>query len=174
MSTVGYYRYKIKPTESQEVSIYVNGVLTSTKSVVVKDVCSGFRLLKYIDRDSQYRFYPFNKFWESDDKPKLIGKSNKIIENILNSQASENNIGYKNKRTVSLVAESVSQEELTTLSDIYTSPRVYLYIGSGTDLAQDWLEVDIKGDNKNRLRKRKFTKVEIEVTLPEWYSISMM
>lgn len=174
MSNVGYYRYKFKPSESQDVPFYVDDILISTKSVVVKEVCEGFRLLKYLDRDAQYRVYPFNKFWESSDKPKLLGKSSKIIESVLNSQSSESNIGYKNDRTISLVAESVSQEELTILSDIYTSPRVYLYVGTTTDEAKDWVEVEVKGDNLNRLRKRKFTKVSIDVILPKWYSISMM
>lgn len=174
MSEIGYYRYKIKPSQSVDVKFNVNFQLASTKSIVVKEVCDGFKLLKYIDKDGQYRFYPFNKYWESSDKPKLIGKSSKIIESVLNAQSSESNIGYKNDRTVSLVAESVGQDELTLLSYIYTSPRVYLYIGTTTDEAKDWLEVEIKGDNINKLRKRKFTKVNIDVILPEWYSIRMM
>jgi len=174
MSEIGYYRYKVKPSESIDVNFNINFELAATKSIIVKEVCEGFRLLKYIDRDGQYRFYPFNKFWESKDKPKLIGKSSKIIESVLNSQSSENSIGYKNNRTISLVAENVSQDELTLLSDIYTSPRVLLYIGTTTDEKKDWIEVDVKGDNINRLRKRKFTKVNIDITLPEWYSISMM
>lgn len=174
MSEVGYYRYKVNPSDSVDVKMYIDNVLTSTKSIIVKDVCEGFRLLKYLDRDGQYRFYPFNKFWESKDKPKLLGKVSKIIESVLDSQSSENNVGYKNDRTIALVAENVSQDELTLLSDIYTSPRVLLYIGTTTDEKKDWIEVDVKGDNINRLRKRKFTKVNIDITLPEWYSISML
>jgi len=174
MSSVGYYRYKTTADELKIINFSKDGVLAGTKTVSPIDICEGFRILKYLDSNGQYRFYPFNKYWESKDKPTLLGKSSKIIESILNSQSSESNIGYKNDRTISLVAESVSQDQLTLLSEIYTSSRVYLYIGTTEDEAKDWLEVDIKGDNLNRLRKRKFTKVSIDVILPEWYSIRMM
>lgn len=174
MSQVGYYRYKTIADEVKVINFTKDGVLAGTKIVNPIDVCDGFKILKYIDSDGQYRFYPFNKFWESKDKPKLLGKASKIIESVLYSQSSENNIGYKNDRTISLVAENVSQDELTILSDIYTSPRVLLYIGTTTDEKKDWIEIDVKGDNINRLRKQKFTKVNIDITLPKWYSISMM
>lgn len=174
MSEIGYYRYKTIADEEKIVNFTKDGILAGTKTIIPIEVCEGSKILKYLDRSGQYRFYPFNKFWESKDKPKLLGKASKIIESVLNSQSSESNIGYKNDRTISLVAENVSQDELTLLSDIYTSPRVLLYIGTTTDEKKDWIEVDVKGDNINRLRKRKFTKVNIDITLPKWYSISML
>ncbi|MFZ2169378.1 MAG: hypothetical protein WAW61_07055, partial [Methylococcaceae bacterium] len=62
------------------------------------------------------------------------------------------------------------------LSDIYTSPRVYLEIGDGTtDEEKDWLLVDVTaGQSLVRRKKGNTSKIELTVTLPEWYNITML
>jgi hypothetical protein len=175
MSEVGYYRYKVKPTAegSSAVKLYINGTLASTATVVAKEFCPGFMILKYIDSSGRYRFFPFNDKWQRTDKPKSIGEVNKFITSILDSQADAEQIGYKNDRTISLTAGRVSVDDLEKLSDIYTSPRVYLYVGSGSnDRIQDWIQVTVSGDGVGRRRNNKFSKVSIDVKLPEYYAIT--
>lgn len=178
MSEVGYYRYKLTDlTEGTRViSFYKNGSLSGTKTITIKPFCSLQKYLKYLDSKGQYRFFIFNKFYEISDKPKLLGKSNKIITSILTSQTDSNNVGYKNERTITLVNDDVSASELIILSDVYTSPRVYLYIGDGTtDETKDWIEVTITSkDNQYKWKKQKFGTVKIDVQLPEWYTIKMI
>ena len=71
--------------------------------------------------------------------------------------------------------ENVSAEELLILSDIYVSPRVFLYIGeNNSDLATDYIEVTVRGDNIIRNRKNKFTRIDLQVTLPETYAVTML
>jgi hypothetical protein len=176
MSEVGYYRLKLSdlPVGSRTISFYKNGSLSGSKTITIKPSCEDQKILKYIDSKGQFRFFPFNKYYDVSDKPKLIGKANKIITSILTSQSDSSNIGYRNERTISLVADDVSQEELVILSDIYTSPRVFLFVGSG-DSVSDWIEVTIKAkDNQYKWRKNKFGAVKIDVELPEWYSIKML
>lgn len=174
MSQVGYYRYKVSDSVEGEQSIkfFINGGLYKTCTIIAKPFCSGFRLVKYLNKNGQYRFFPFNKNWQQTDRPTLIGKVNKYVTSILDSQSDQSNIGYKSERRLTLTAERVSLEELEILSDIYTSPRVYLYIGSGTDNIKDWLQVTITGDGVSRPKKNNFKKVTIEVTLPERYAIT--
>lgn len=173
MSKIGYYRYKINPDVNQDVKLYINYAHAATKSIVVKEFCDDSKLLKFLDKNGQYRFYPFNRFYETKDKPKLLGKTSKIIETILNYQSESNIVGYKNERILSLIADSVSESEMLILSDIYTSPKVYLNIGEG-DLIKDWVQVEIKKGKKVAMRKTKFGTIELDVILPKWFTIKMI
>jgi len=92
---------------------------------------------------------------------------------LLTSQSDKKSIGYKNERSITLRAANVSAEELDLLSDIYSSPRVYLYVGTGsTDDAKDWVLVSVKGDGVGRREKRKFGRVELQVILPKHNTIT--
>jgi hypothetical protein len=175
MSKIGYYRYKVTPSAigTKTVKFYINGSLASTATIVAKEFCTNFRILKYLDNSGRYRFFPFNDKWQSKDSPSTRGEVNNFITSILNSQTGAKQIGYKNDRTISLTAGNVSADELEKLSDIYTSPRVYLYVGTGTtDLIQDWILVTVSGDNIGRRKKNKFGKVTIDVKLPEYYAVT--
>lgn len=173
MSTIGYYRYKFSPTSSQDVNVYVNGILEGTKSVIVQDWCDNNKFIKFLNKDGQYRFFAFNRFWESSDKPKEIGRASNIITSLLNSQSAEKSIGYKNTRSIEVTAD-VTQDELNILQDLWTSPKVYLHIGT-TYSESDWLEVSISTKNTvNKIKKGSVTKIVATIELPEWYSISLL
>lgn len=178
MSQVGYYRYKIDNylEGTYEINIYKNGNVGATHTLIIKKRCSTEKLIKYLDHNGQFRFYPFNSRYETTNKPQLIGKASKFITSILTSQSSQSNIGYKNERVLSLVADNVSNDELEYLQDIWDSPRVYLYKGENTsDELKDWLEVTVVGgDNISKRRKLENGKINIDIQLPEWYSITML
>jgi hypothetical protein len=175
MSEIGYYRYKTIADAVKTISWIVNSSYVASKEVIPVQACEGSLILKYLDSNGQYRFYPFNKFYRTFDVPESIGKTNKFITNILNDQTSKQNIGFRNERKISLVAD-VPDAELEKLTDIYTSPRVYLYIGSGSsDAASDWLEVSQEiPDAIVRRRKRNSGKIEINLTLPKHFTIAMI
>jgi hypothetical protein len=175
MSNIGYYRYKVSDAieGEQTVKFFKSGALLKTCTIIAKKFCLNYRLIKYLDSNGQYRFFPFNNRWQQTDKPTLIGKVNKFVTSILDSQSEAANIGYKNERRISLVAEQVSLEELEKLQDIFVSPRVYLYVGQhGYDRIQDWIQVSITGDGIGRPRKTNFKKFAIDVILPEYYAIT--
>jgi hypothetical protein len=175
MSEVGYYRYKVTPKEAgvSAVKLYINGSLASTATIVARRFCDEFRILKYLDSSGRYRFFPFNDRWQSTDKPKSKGEVNNFVTSILTSQGDAKQIGYNNERTLSLTAGNVSNDELEKLSDIYTSPRVYLYVGDGIhDRIQDWIMVTVTGDGIGRRKYSRFGKVTLEVKLPEYYAIT--
>lgn len=176
MSTVGIYRYKIGsvPSSGATITFKVGGV--DIKVCTVQNIASCYgRILKYLNRDGQYRLFPFNQYYEENETPKQIGKVNTIVKSILTSQAESKNAGYKSERKILLKADGITSDQLDVLKDLYTSPRVYLYIGSGTDLASDWLLVTVKVDkNIRKERKGNFTTINVEVQLPEIYSITML
>lgn len=176
MSTVGYYRYKAVFNSDSDVNLYINQEIVATKSVKVRPVCDEFKIIKYLNKDGQYRFFNFNRFWESRDKPREIGRANKIITSLLDTQSSSSSIGYKNDKTITVYADDVSQEELILLVDLWTSPRVYLYMGDGTTYdISDWVEVSIKSkDNLNRIKKGGYQDLFMDIILPEHYTINML
>lgn len=176
-SQIGYYRLKLDDlTEDADFEFYQDSVLKAIKHVRVKEFCTDDKYVKYLDKIGQYRFYVFNRFFETRDNPSLIGRTNKFITSILDSQTNKKNLGYKNERRLTLVTDEVTADELLVLSDIYTSPRVYLYIGDGsTDLDSDWLEVTVESkDNLVRQKKGGSSSVVLDVILPERFNITML
>lgn len=175
-SHIGYYRLKVSDlTEDTDYVFKKDDVESGTKTVRVKEFCDDDKYIKYLDHNGQYRFMVFNRFYETRDNPTLLGKGNKVITSILSGQTTEDVVGYKNERKMVLVSTNLDEDELIKLVDIYVSPRVYLYVGSGEDEAKDWIQVRVNAsDNLVRSRKRKFNSIEIEITLPEWFNIKMI
>lgn len=176
MSQVGYYRYKTIADVEKIINWTVNFVNVAQKTIKPLDFCDGDLRLKYLDRNGQYRFQPFQKYYEIKDSPKLIGTSNKFITNILNDQSNKLMIGYNNARTLDITAD-VPTEQLEKLQDIYTIPRVYLYIGSNnSDTPQDWLLLDkVQVSNAVVRRSRENTgNISITITLPEHFTTKMI
>jgi len=176
MSYIGFYRYKITPSANQNVEMYIDNILTSTKSIEVRAYCDESKRLKFLNKDGQYRFATFNRFYETKDKPKEIGRANKIISSLLSSQSDTESIGYKNDKTISLTADDISQTELLVLKDLWTSPRVFLYVGDGvTDTEEDYIQVEVKVKNPiNRISKGSFIDIKLDVILPRHYTINML
>lgn len=178
MSEIGYYRYKLNnlPVGLNSVPLYKNGGIEVTHIVDVRKWEDGQKLIKYLDRNGQYRYYIFNCRYETRDKPKLIGTANKTVLSILSSQSDSDNIGYKNERSISLVADNVSDEDLEYLQDIWVSPRVYLHIGeTNEDTDQYWLQVTVSNsDSVAKRRRLNFGKLNLEITLPEWHAVKMI
>lgn len=175
MSNIGYYRYKVSDAleGTQTVQFFINGGLAKTCIINARKWCDQFKLVKYLNKNGQYRFFAFNNKWQQSDKPTLIGKSNQFITSIFDSQSNYRNIGYKNERKLSLTAETVSLSELETLSDIFISPRVYLYVGNGiNDKTEDWVLVTATSDGIGRPKSKQFKKFTLELTLPEYYAIT--
>lgn len=174
MSKIGFYRYKIENATTQDVTLYINNVIASVKHVVARPVCTGFKMLRWLDRNGQFRFYPFNAEHAVKYSPKQIGDVNNIVSSLLSSRSDTKNVGYNATRSMTLRAVQVSQTELDILSDLYISPRVSLYVG---DLSKyedtDWIDVTVSGDNIARRDKLNFGKVELTVTLPKHHTITM-
>lgn len=174
MSQIGYYRLKTTATDGRVVKIYVNGVEAGSAIIKALPFCSGDRLVKYLDHTGQYRFYTFNKFYEVKDTPQAIGTTNKFITSILTGQSSDQNIGYRNERKLSLTTDATA-EQLAMLSDLFLSPRVYLYIGDGVgDTLKDWLEVTITSNTPIKRRKAIGGRVDAVITLPDHYTIKQI
>lgn len=174
MSQIGYYRYKTNVIDGRVVALYKNGIQSGISTIKKIPACADSRIIKFIDSKGQYRFWVFNRFYEIKDSPKSIGSTNEFITSILTDQTNSKSIGYRNERTL-LLTSDVTKDELVYLGDIFTSPRVYMYIGTlMNDAPKDWVEVTIEADNVVKFRKGNSKSFDITVTLPEYFTIKMV
>ena len=175
MSQIGIYRYKISTLDvgRHTINFLKNGSIAGVATVNILEHCDGYKLLKYLNAKGQYRFFNFTNYYQESIEPKEIGNVNNFFDSILTCQTNEVSAGYKAKKKIELTAEHVTDDELALLVDMYTSPRVYLKIGTG-DTDKDWVMVSVTGDNITRRRKLKNSKINITITLPDNYSITMV
>lgn len=174
MSQIGVYRFKISTLAigQHTINFLKNGLIAGVATVTMRQHCEGFKLLKYLDAKGRYRFFNFNNFFQESIEAKEIGTVNNFFDSLLSGQGNKLSAGYEAKKKIELTAEHVSDEELVILSDMFTSPRVYLKIGT-TDEDKSWLLVAVTGDGIVRRRKLKNGKVNITITLPDHYSVTM-
>lgn len=178
MSELGYYRFKTilnNSTDNNEVNFFVNEDLAATKYLIYQPFCPGGKVIRYLNKNGQFRFFSFNKFYELKDNPELIGTYDNFEKGLQITRSSNSVVGYRNTKEYSFINEFVSLQELEIFSDIYTSPKVYLYNGDYTSfLESDYIEVKVRGDNLIRPRKNNFVQVGLIVTLDNQNTISLI
>lgn len=177
MSKLGYYRYKKEGLNfgNTDVTFYVNGLPFVTHRIKARETCTGWRQLKWLDENGQYRFFAFSELYQIKDSPKQIGSASAFIASLFDSQSDTRNIGQSNDRTMTLRAVNVTAEERLILSSLATSPRVYLYTGDFTkDEKSDYVLVAVKVDGIVRTEKQRANTFEVTVTLPKHYTTTMI
>lgn len=177
MSKLGYYRYKLEGLSKgiRQVTFYVNGLAYLTHTVKVRETCTGWRQLKWLDENGQYRFFAFTEFYKVTDSPKQIGQSSNFITSLFDSQTNAKNIGQSNERSILLRAVNVTSEERSILASLAVSPRVYLYTGDFTkDESSDYIQVTVKTDGVAKNEKGRPGNFEVTVALPKYYTQTMI
>jgi len=171
----GIYRYKITKSAAGNYPVYFkrDDITVASQCIAFKPLCTGGKVLKYMDHNGMYRFFPFNEYWEETFAPDLIGETEKYIESLRTGQSNTKSIGYENEKSLSLVAYEVTASELVILQDLFTSMRVYLYIGTTGDAPEDWLLVKVmSGSNISRRRRGVIGKVDVTIRLPKQYQVT--
>ncbi len=176
MSQLGYYRYKLENVQaSKTVSFYVNGIEAVKHSILVRPTCTGWKQLKWLDSNGQYRLFSFLPEHSIKDTPKSLGGTNEFITSLLASQTDSRNLGQSNERTMVLRAQNITAKEREILSGLNTSPLIYLYVGDFTkDESTDYVIVTVKGDGIVRTEKQKNGNFEITINLPKYNTITKL
>ena len=172
----GFYRYKIAKANAGKFPVYFlrDGAFVASQCINFREHCTNGKVLKFMDRNGIYRFFPFNEFWEQNNEPDAIGSAELFTDSIYTGQSNKRSLGYKNKRSIAAVAYEVTAYELDILQDLMTSPFVYLYIGTTGDAPKDWLLVEVSGTNTGRRRKGVIGRYEVTIVLPEQFNITML
>ena len=169
------YRYKITSATAGRFPVFFkrDGVTVAAQCVNFKPFCTGGKILKFMDRTEFYRFYPFNEFWEERFSPDEIGNVEYQIDSLRSAQSGTRSLGYGVKKEMSLVAYDVTGDELLILQDLFSSMRVYLYIGTTGDAPADWLLVRVvSGNNISRRRRGANGRFDVTIELPEQYTVT--
>jgi hypothetical protein len=175
MSQIGFYRYKISTLDegNHSIEFQKNGITAGVANVQMRAHCDGDLLIKYLDAKNKYRFFNFSKISKETTQPKEIGSINVYFESLLTSQGDTKSVGFTSSNIIDVVAEQVTDEQLNVLQDIYTSPRVYLRIGT-TDEIKSWVLIKVSGDNIVKRAKLNKAKINMKFTLPKNYTITMI
>ena len=127
MASIGLYRYKIVKATVGKYPVFFrrNGVVEATQCVEFKPFCSGGKILKFMDRNGLYCFFPFNEYWEESFKPDMIGETEYSIDSLRTAQSGTRNIGYE---MISREIEKIPNEKVRELTrrhvaDIRSSNR---------------------------------------------------
>lgn len=171
------YRYKLASATSGKFPVFFkrDGVTVAAQCVTFKPFCTSGKILKFMDRNGLYRFFQFNEYWEETYKPDEIGNVEYQIDSLRTAQSSTRSLGYGVTKELSLVAYDVTSDELTILQDLFTSMRVYLYIGTTGDAPADWLLVRVTGGNNvSRRRRSANSRFDVTIELPEQYTVNAL
>ena len=89
MSQIGYYRYKLEGLTKgiTNVTFYVNALPYVTHKVLARETCTGWRQLKWLDDNGQYRFFAFLELYSIKDTSKSIGKTSNFIDSLMSTQS---------------------------------------------------------------------------------------
>jgi len=177
MSKLGYYRYKKENLNAGniDVTFYVNGLPYVTHRIKARETCTGWRQLKWLDENGQYRFFAFSELYQIKNNSKSLGLASSFITSLFDSQSESKNIGQSNEQILILRAVNVTSEERLILSSLATSPRIYLYTGDFTkDEKSDYVLVTVKTDGVIRNEKQRPNNFEVTVTLPKHYTTTMI
>ena len=177
MSKKGYYRYKLEGLTKgvTNVTFYVNALPFVTHKVLARETCTGWRQLKWLDDNGQYRFFAFLELYSIKDTSKSIGKTSNFIDSLMSTQSDTKNIGQSTDRNLILRAINVTSEERAILSSLGSSPRVFLYVGDFTkDEKVDYVQVEVKTDGVALKEKQRPSNFEVTVMLPKRYNQTML
>jgi hypothetical protein len=163
---VGMYRAYVEATEDSIYFIKLGTEIKQAYIVKYKEQCEGMTL-KFLDNNGMYRFISCNKFYETKTSPKLLGIVNNFVIS-LSDFGKTKNVGYTSDKIYSLVYESQNDYDLDLIKDLYISPMVYLLIG------EIWVAVDIKGDNINKTRKKSIRTINLEATIKDINTITLL
>ena len=64
-----------------EIKFKIGSTVYATHNVIVERDCN-YKILKYIDKNGQYRFQEFNRYSKERTNPSLLGKTNEFIINL--------------------------------------------------------------------------------------------
>lgn len=168
----GLHRIKVRAIDSIpfDVNIYQDAVLYATKTVQPVPTCFGAIIIKYLDNNEQYRFFPFEKLYDVNDRSRSIGQVEHLITSLYDSQSNTRNIGYRTDRTIVARADATA-EQLLLLQDLPRSPRVYMRLS--TDDSR-WFLVNVSANIPVKQDSAVMTPITITITLPEQYNITML
>lgn len=166
----GFIRKKIEPDTLglQELGFAIEYEQVA-HNLNVRNWCDGDILVKYIDNDGQFRYFPFSKFYRTEVNSEEIGKINPLILSIKDQGSNQESIGYKSNNRITLTAELINYNDREVLSFIYNSKLTYLII--------DGKEIQVNvssGDRLKRLEKIKFSQSTITFDLPQSYNITSL
>lgn len=118
---------------------------TITLDILLKDICSGV-YLKFANKKGGYSYWLFNSIYKDKMTVKTIDIYNTDFDSIDNTYTTELVTKRQPTFTKDLVANSLTQSQMSQIEDILDSPRIEMYNGDKGDAqsVSSWQTVTVK------------------------------
>jgi hypothetical protein len=134
---------------------------------VITPRCGEKHYLKWINRYGGWNYWLFEK-GKKFINPKGLGEVNNDFNDFQQTMSQTLNIGVTSRKTFSMNAD-VTEEDMLTLSDLFESPKIYLFTGTPNTSSTytDWIEVNMK-DKQVKIADSKYNaiNVQFDIELP--------
>ncbi len=151
---------QLKPVNENEPVLFE---LTIKKEI---PSCNG-TYIKWINRYGGWNYWLFKK-GNSNLSTKGLGEINNDFSNLEDTTSQTENIGVNSLKSI-FVKDDLNEQEMLLMSDLFESPKVYLFTGmkNDVDTYNSWIAVNIK-EKSNKIidGKQNFINVNIEIELP--------
>jgi hypothetical protein len=133
----------------------------------ITDVCSG-HYLKWLNSFGGWNYW---LFYKGNDTltTKDLGTIYNDYEDVVDTISPYVAIGKTSENNIAVRQELITPNEMLILNDLLDSPKVYLFTGTPSEVAQpnDWLEVTIKaGSFRVSNSKEKMNNLNLTIEIP--------
>ena len=129
--------------------------------------------LKWFNQNGAYSYWLFSHIHTTKRKTKITGKIATDYENPQNTFGISTILGKTSIDTIQLSAGYLNAREIDIVSEIFTSPKVEIYLNDKyqkTD-KKSWVGVEVKNsDQEIRSTRHNHSKYDIKIELPEIYT----
>jgi hypothetical protein len=150
--------------EKQTIEMTVNDDSTTRYAdIIIRKGCPDAVNVRFLSRKMGVRYWQFNRFNQTSQSVKEIGRVLNNIDNMSDESHRESVVGYESVKTVDCSFLQADIDEQALLCEIFTSPKVQMQIGSS------WVDVKPKGSHVIN-NKRQFANFRISFELPSEYN----
>lgn len=174
----GVNTYTLNAQRTTEANFYGKPVLDEIWRGVVIGIGEGCNsMLKYIDRNGQYRFMPITSGYLQNNTYENLDTMDRYITSIAESNSGKCSLGKKTTSTRTYSIVNFPKKYVWMLEDLMNSPVVYLHVGESltSDSFNDWMQVIIQTSILDySTLKGNFISQAISIEMPDKNNITLI
>jgi hypothetical protein len=165
-----YYRLKLQPTTVgvSQIPIYINGSLACTHTIDIRCKNNNDLILKYLDKNGQYRFLKVFSKYRKNLNTSELGKTQNYITDLA-TDSTFRVVGVISAASLDGSTDWVDVNNNERYSDLLVSPMVYMYTNN------NWVTVAVKAANEYaKVNDNQFISYDIAITLPNQNTTTLL
>ena len=164
----------IQDTGVDILNVGYNNVTINVDALTVKlnDVTCGGTYLKWFNNKGGYSYWLFNPIHKEKVTVKTLDSFNVDFESIDNTYTTELIMGKTAVTTRDLLAESLTDNEMLQIKDLFVSPRIEMYNGVYGGAFSTWQTVKVKsGTVQTQNTKKDFHNIKLTIEINQYTQV---